>query len=170
MYKTVDTETKLITGIYDGEKIHPDGIDIPDDAQEIVGTDDRLYDDKGRLRPLAIVVEEGLVAIPVGLKLVDNSFIEKTDIEKYTDGDLPIPTGYKLVEGVLISLTIDELLSDELITQEQYIAMKTAEYKSYLFSTDWYVIRFMDTGVPIPEDIKTERQHTREKISALSSQ
>lgn len=39
--------------------------------------------------------------------------------------------------------------------------------ESYLSSTDWYVIRYADTGVEIPEDIKSERQRARERIDEL---
>lgn len=35
---------------------------------------------------------------------------------------------------------------------------------SYLKSTDWYAIRFMETGKPIPDDIKTNRDEARSII------
>lgn len=41
------------------------------------------------------------------------------------------------------------------------------ELENYLKETDWYVIRYADTGVPIPADIKAKRQEAREEISAL---
>ncbi len=41
------------------------------------------------------------------------------------------------------------------------------ELESYLTSTDWYAIRFADTGEAIPADIKTKRQEARDEISRL---
>ena len=36
--------------------------------------------------------------------------------------------------------------------------------KEYLASTDWYVIRQLETGVTIPEDVLTSRQKARENV------
>ena len=33
--------------------------------------------------------------------------------------------------------------------------------KAYLDSTDWYVVRFSETGVPIPEEVSTKRAEAR---------
>jgi hypothetical protein len=38
------------------------------------------------------------------------------------------------------------------------------ESRSYLSSTDWYVIRQQETGVAIPQDILDARQAAREAI------
>ena len=38
------------------------------------------------------------------------------------------------------------------------------EAKDYLASTDWYIIRELDSGVPTPPEIKTERQLARDRI------
>ena len=45
--------------------------------------------------------------------------------------------------------------------------VRIQELQNYLDSTDWYAIRFADTGEPIPEDIKNKRQQAREGISVL---
>ena len=44
------------------------------------------------------------------------------------------------------------------------------ELESYLNSTDWYAVRYAETGVAIPDDIKTARQAARDEISALREQ
>lgn len=41
------------------------------------------------------------------------------------------------------------------------------ELEKYLSSTDWYAIRFADTGTAIPEEIKQKRQEARDEISRL---
>ena len=47
---------------------------------------------------------------------------------------------------------------------------RISELESYLNSTDWYAVRYAETGVEIPVDIKTARQAAREEISALREQ
>ena len=49
-------------------------------------------------------------------------------------------------------------------TPEQLQAKVNTKARAYLLSTDWYVWRFADTGVPIPDDIKTKRQEARDAI------
>lgn len=39
-----------------------------------------------------------------------------------------------------------------------------AEALAYLASTDWYVSRFSETGVAVPEDVKAARQMARARI------
>lgn len=43
--------------------------------------------------------------------------------------------------------------------------IKTLEY--FLYTTDWYAIRFADTGEPVPSEIKQQRQDARDEISNL---
>lgn len=38
------------------------------------------------------------------------------------------------------------------------------EAEAYLRSTDWYVIRFAEQGIPYPQEIKDARQAARDKI------
>ena len=40
----------------------------------------------------------------------------------------------------------------------------------YLKNTDWYAIRFIETGKAIPDDIAKERQTARDKLSALEEE
>lgn len=39
-----------------------------------------------------------------------------------------------------------------------------ADARAYLVSTDWYVTRFAETGVVIPDEIKAARQAARDAI------
>lgn len=54
---------------------------------------------------------------------------------------------------------------DNTPSKEQEIA----ELQRYLDSTDWYAIRYAETGTEIPDDITKKRQETRDKISELRS-
>ena len=40
----------------------------------------------------------------------------------------------------------------------------TSQAKAYLVSTDWYVLRYLDSGEVIPEDVKTLREEARAKV------
>lgn len=44
---------------------------------------------------------------------------------------------------------------------------RISELEEYLTVTDWYAIRFADTGEEIPTEIKKARQDAREEISKL---
>ena len=52
-------------------------------------------------------------------------------------------------------------------TEEERIRQRVAELERYLSQTDWYAIRFADTGEAIPTEIKQKRQDARDEISAL---
>lgn len=45
--------------------------------------------------------------------------------------------------------------------------MRIDELQNYLNATDWYAVRFAETGVAVPDEIKAERQAAREEISRL---
>jgi hypothetical protein len=40
--------------------------------------------------------------------------------------------------------------------------------RQYLLDTDWYVVRFIETGVVVPSDILTARQTARDAIVELA--
>lgn len=49
-------------------------------------------------------------------------------------------------------------------TPEQIQEKVNKQAREYLAETDWYVVRFAETGVAIPEDILALRQQARESI------
>lgn len=49
-------------------------------------------------------------------------------------------------------------------TPEEYQTKVNAEARAYLASTDWYAVRFAETGVVIPADIAAARQSAREAV------
>lgn len=52
-------------------------------------------------------------------------------------------------------------------TEEEKRQQEIAECEAYLQQTDWYAIRYADTGKEIPEEIKIKREECREKLSSL---
>jgi len=52
-------------------------------------------------------------------------------------------------------------------TKEKSKGDRLEELDYYLKETDWYVLRYIDEGTPIPDDIKKQRHEAREEISGL---
>lgn len=48
------------------------------------------------------------------------------------------------------------------MTNEQVVINMKA--RAYLTSTDWYVTRWLEKGVPIPDEISQKREEARNKI------
>lgn len=55
----------------------------------------------------------------------------------------------------------------EVLQNQEEIEKQIEELQKYLDETDWYVARYSETGVEIPEEVKQKRQEAREKISVL---
>ena len=53
------------------------------------------------------------------------------------------------------------------LTEAQIAANELHTLGAYLATTDWYAVRYAETGAAIPEDVKTARANARERISEL---
>ena len=67
----------------------------------------------------------------------------------------PIWNGSEWIEGA----TPEEIAEQQ---QEKQKILKQQQYEE-LLETDWYVVRFVETGVKIPEEILQQRQDIRNK-------
>jgi hypothetical protein len=56
---------------------------------------------------------------------------------------------------------IDSIEVNTELTQE---LSRNHQARKILQSTDWYVVRFLETGTPVPEEITEMRRHARENI------
>ena len=56
-----------------------------------------------------------------------------------------------------------DMKAEEAAQAEQESVNKEA--RDYLASTDWYLVRELETGVPTPQEIKDARQEARLKVS-----
>ena len=68
---------------------------------------------------------------------------------------------------VLCNLDSDEdfVFDKELLTFEPNIQSEiNAQHLNYLASTDWYVTKFAETGVEVPEEVATKRAEARASI------
>jgi hypothetical protein len=50
------------------------------------------------------------------------------------------------------------------LTPEQEQELKNSAAREYLSQTDWYVIRQIDDGTPMPADVKAAREAARQSI------
>ena len=55
-------------------------------------------------------------------------------------------------------------------TPQEKARKKIKELERFLSQTDWYAIRYADTGEEMPAEIKTKRQKAREEISRLKKE
>ena len=59
---------------------------------------------------------------------------------------------------------IPRLVDAPPMTPEQAQVKRNAEARAYLSQTDWYVVRFSETGTPIPDDIRANREAARASV------
>lgn len=56
------------------------------------------------------------------------------------------------------------------LTPEEKLNQDIFEYQNYLNSTDWYLVRSLETGAPVPEEVTQKRAEARIAIDALREQ
>ena len=98
----------------------------------------------------------------------DNKIIAFNDT-----GDFPCLNFDEIVEDTEHQMSDYVMVGNEFVLDTDAKAIekqnqeKIAELEESLKSTDWYAIRFADTGEEIPADIKKARQEARDEISRL---
>lgn len=72
-------------------------------------------------------------------------------------------------EGNTVTKTIRrfQIVRNAEPTADEITKQRISELEAYLNSTDWYAVRYAETGVEIPDDVKTGRQEARDEISTL---
>lgn len=63
--------------------------------------------------------------------------------------------------------TLEEKYAEGEITKSELNAQPISEIETYLKETDWYIVRFAETGVEIPLEVKEKRVSARLEISEL---
>ena len=79
-------------------------------------------------------------------------------IEGDTIADWDTATGKRLTPRIV---------APPVLTEAQTAANELATLGAYLTTTDWYAVRYAETGVAIPDEVKTKRQEARDRISEL---
>lgn len=82
---------------------------------------------------------------------------------EFVEIDKPFVVGDPIDKDFSKPIESNDVKVEELSDKE--IAIKN--HLNYLFHTDWYVIRFAETGKEIPEEILKLRALAREEISKL---
>ena len=88
------------------------------------------------------------------------------------NGNMSVPNDsanreYQMVQEWLKDNTPEpEFTEEELAKQE--LDKQISEAKQYLESTDWYIIRYADSGKEVPSDIKIKREEARISIGGIN--
>ena len=115
----------------------------------------------------------GLITLNPTQKIVDNYIVEKTQSERINEGLEELPPQFKKENGEIVPKTMEEMLADGTITQDEYNEYLVLNYKQYLDSTDWVVIKTLELqmkGEKVTHDysdILAEREKARTKINEL---
>ena len=92
---------------------------------------------------------------------INNDFVKNWILISEYKGNFlnPFFNGTELIEGA----TPEEIAEQE--NQQKQELKKILKQQQYeeLLPTDWYVVRLIETGIPIPEEILQQRQALREK-------
>ena len=115
----------------------------------------------------------GFITLNPTQKIVDNYIVEKTQAERINEGLEELPPQFKKENGEIVPKTMEEMLADGTITQDEYNEYLVLNYKQYLDSTDWVVIKTLELqmkGEKVTHDysdILAEREKAREEINKL---
>lgn len=96
----------------------------------------------------------------VSIKNLDNFVNWSTKFEKYEDA--VNWTVEQLKKPGRMQQPLEELIVD--VSAQIALEKAKSDAKAHLLNTDWYVIRFMDSGIEIPAEIKSSRQAARELL------
>lgn len=164
MYKVVDPVTHIITGIYDGKKMHDNCIDLPEYAQERTGEDDRMYSNNMR-RPLQELLVEGIIEIPIGYKAEANQFVPLDALERVLAGLDDPPVGKKLLGDTFIDQTLDEQLAAGIITEAVYRSQWNVALEQQCDALERKTVRAMRAMM-----LKTDTLDDRERVLSCEEQ
>ena len=104
-----------------------------------------------------------------GFDIYERNFDFYTEIDDDTHMDIVNNANQngKIIKGDKFGRPI--LVDPPPPSTEEINKNKLLKLKNYLEETDWYVIRFSETSIPIPNEIKQKRQEAREEISMLQN-
>lgn len=139
MYGILNEENKFILLDTDREKIRVTALMLSKEESYV----DEIEDENGNI----IQSEKKTRYIPM--------FTEETvddAIQEFSEEDIITVEGNFYLKGYAPEPSAESIIAKD---------------EEYLKSTDWYAIRFADTGEEIPTDIKKARQEARDEISRL---
>lgn len=117
-------------------KEHCCGTVLPDGAVQVtdffgtVGEPVAYYNDDWTLKTDIELYREGIVPIPAGFRIENDTLVEMSEVEKIKAGLEAIPAGYKIENNTLVEKTDAEKLADGDITQDEYDTLIQEQYNS----------------------------------------
>ena len=120
--------------------------------------------------------EAGFITLNPTQKIVENYIVEKTQAERINEGLEELPPQFKKENGEIVPKTMEEMLADGTVTQDDYNEYLVMNYKQYLNSTDWVVIKTLELqmkGEKVTHDysdILAEREKARKEINKLEKE
>lgn len=113
----------------------------------------------------AIIVDKEILDSfsPLGLKVV--KFNSNNPLEK--PGEYKVITTNNKKTQYLPAINVLKICTFSPPSEKEKTEKKIRDLQSFLKETDWLVIREMDQGNPVPEEIKTKRAEARTAISSL---
>ena len=90
---------------------------------------------------------------------------QETKDGSLTTDNMTIPAGHGLYRiaqeevaaGEAVIIPFDNVAADAAQAAQEALS----EASSYLATTDWYVVRFAETGVNVPDDVAAQRAQSR---------
>jgi len=120
----ITIENGIISGIYCGLKDEGNEIDVPDNFSGLVGQKVKSFYADWTIKPLSVLLDEGIETVPVGYKVENNQFVPMSEIEKMIKGVIPIPEGYEIKDNNLSEIITPE---KQKIIDKQNIINRLAE-------------------------------------------
>ncbi len=147
---------------------------IVNDWNGTVGEPLTFYNDDYTRKSDIELMEAGLINIPQGYEIKERKLEEiKIEIQEPEKVEEELPPQFKKENGEIVPKTMEEMLADGTITQNDYNEYLVMNYKHYLDSTDWVVIKMLELqmkGEKVTHDysdIIADREKARAKINEL---
>lgn len=113
----------------------------------------------------AIIVDKEILDSfsPLGLKIV--RFNSNNPLEN--PGEYKVITTNNKKNQYLPAINVSKICTYSPPSEKEKTEKKIRDLQAFFKETDWLVIREMDQGNPVPEEIKTKRAEARTAISSL---
>lgn len=110
-----------ITGVFCGPALPAGCVQVKNDSNPVTGDPVTYYDKDWHRRPDMDLMREDLMPLPQGKTWADaerTSLRDKNPTERVLAGEIPVPTGQKLVDGRLVDMTLREQVDAGVISME----------------------------------------------------
>ena len=142
-----------------------------------VGEPLTFYNDDYTRKSDIELMEAGLIDIPQGYEIKEGKLEEiKIETQESEKVEEELPPQFKKKNSEIVPKTMEEMLADGTITQDDYNEYLVFNYKQYLDMTDWVVIKTLELQMKGEKvvhdysDILAEREKARNEINRLEKE